>query len=269
VSHPFRGLFVPALYASEDRTVRRSDALLTAKTAGRNITDVVLDYADAACLPPAPVIVEVGCGQGRTAVRLARHYPQGIVLAIDASPAMAAATRQRAKDLNVQPAIADFHHLPVADGSTDLAVAIMCLYHSPAPHRVITEMARTLRPTGTAVLVTKAADSYRELADLLERSGLDPRACDRPSLYETAHSGNLPDLAEAGGLTVRGLEHEQHTFTFTDLAHAAAYLTTCPQYLLPGRMRQPDALAEALRARLPDEPVVTTATITYLVGGRT
>jgi ubiquinone/menaquinone biosynthesis C-methylase UbiE len=189
--------------------------LLTAKTAGRNITDVVLGYAAATGLPPDPVIVEVGCGQGRTAVRLARHYPEGIVLAVDAAPVMAAATRQRAKDLSDQSAVADFHHLPVADGSTDLAVAIMCLNHSPDPHRVIAEMARTLRPTGTAVLVSKATDSYRELAGLLERSGLAPLAHERPSLYETAHSGNLPDLAEAGGLTVRGLEHEQHTFTFT------------------------------------------------------
>ncbi|MGH3421822.1 MAG: class I SAM-dependent methyltransferase, partial [Streptosporangiaceae bacterium] len=146
-----------------------------------------------------------------------------------------------------------------------LAVAVMCLYHSPTPAQPAREITRTLRPTGTAILVTKAADSYRELAELLEKSGLDPDATARPSLYETAHSGNLPDLADQGGLTVQKVEHEIHTFTFTDLAHTAAYLTTCPQYPLPAELRQPAALAAELRARLPDGPVTTHATITYVI----
>jgi SAM-dependent methyltransferase len=266
VSHPFQGATVPALYAAQDRTLRRSGALLSAKTAGRNISDVILGHADSARLPDTPVIVDVGCGQGRTTVRLARHYPAATVVAIDASPAMTTATRQRATGLNVQPVTADFHALPLADDSADLAVAIMCLYHSPTPQQVIGEISRVLRPTGTTILVTKATDSYHELADLLQRSGLDPDARSRPSLYEAAHSGNLHRLAEAGALTVHHIEHEPHAFTFSDLAHTAAYLSTCPQYALPEPLREPDTLADALRSRIPDEPVTTTATISYLVG---
>lgn len=266
MSHPFRGGAVSALYAHEDRTRQRSDALLSAKISGRNISDVVLAHADAAHLPDAAVIVDVGCGQGRAAVRFARRYPAALVLALDASPAMTAAAQQRTAGMNVQPVTADFHALPLADHRADLAVAIMCLYHSPAPHRAIREITRMLRLSGTAILVTKAADSYRELADLLQRSGIDPAAHHRPSLYESAHGGNLGQLAEAGGLTVSSLEHEPHTFTFHDLAHAAAYLSTCPQYAIPDALRPPGALARALRSRLPDEPLTTTATISYLVG---
>jgi ubiquinone/menaquinone biosynthesis C-methylase UbiE len=266
VSHPFQGAAVPALYSGEDRTLRRSGALLAAKTAGRNINDVVLGHADSACLPNSPAIVDIGCGQGRATVRLAHHYPAATIAAIDASPAMTAATRERTTGLNVQPVTADFHALPLLDDSTDLAIAIMCLYHSPTPQRVISEISRVLRPTGTTILVTKATDSYQELADLLQRTDLDPDAHNRPSLYEAAHSGNLRRLAEAGALTVQHVEHEVHTFTFTDLAHAAAYLSTCPQYVLPEPLREPDRLTEALRACIPDKPVTTTATISYLVG---
>lgn len=257
---------MPALYASEDRTRRRSSALLSAKTAGRNLSDVVLGYVDAAHLPNAPVIVDVGCGQGRSSVRLARHHPNGVVLAVDSSSAMTTAVRVRAAGLNIQPITGDFHYLPLADGCADLAVAIMCLYHSPTPHQVIAGIRRMLRRSGTAILVTKAADSYHELAELLERSGLDPHARSRPSLYEAAHNGNLPYLAEAGGLTVRSVKHEAHTFTFGDLAHTAAYLATCPQFALAGTLRTSDALAAALRTRVPDGPVTTTATISYVVG---
>ncbi|GAA3221111.1 class I SAM-dependent methyltransferase [Actinocorallia longicatena] len=266
MSHPFLGENVPGLYATEDRTRQRSDALLTAKIGGRNISDVILEHADDANLPIRPNICDIGCGQGRTTVRIARRYPLARVIALDGSPAMTAAARERASGLGVSVLTGDFHHLPLADHCLDLAVAVMCLYHSPTPAQAVSEITRTLRPGGTAILVTKAADSYREFADLLAGSGLDPGARDRPSLYENAGSENLPDLAEQGGLTVSRVEHETHTFTFADLMHTAAYLVTCPQYVLPSKLRDAAALSEALRKRLPDGAVTTTATITYVIG---
>ena len=125
----------------------------------------------------------------------------------------------------------------------------MCLYHSPAPHLAIDEIARTLRPHGAAIFVTKAADSYRELAGLLATSGLDPAARERPSLYETAHSGNLQGLTEQAGLRVDKIEHETHTFTFADLAHTAAYLATCPQ--VPAARPAPPTRGPRRRAARP------------------
>lgn len=266
MSHPFLGENVSGLYASEDRTRQRSDALLAAKTSGRNISDVILGYADGANLPDRPTICDIGCGQGRATVRIARHYAHARVIAIDGSPAMTTAARDRTSGLGVSLLTGDFHRLPLADRSLDLAVAIMCLYHSATPAQAIAEITRKVRLPGTAILVTKAADSYRELVGLIADSGLDSQAWDRPSLYETVSSGNLPDLAEQGGLTVTRVEHETHAFTFTDLAHAAAYLATCPQYAITADLRQPVALTEALRACLPDGPVTTTATITYVIG---
>ena len=72
-------------------------------------------------------------------------------------------------------------------------------------------------------------------------------------------------LADTTRLPARPTIIETHTFTFADLAHTSAYLATCPQYPLPDQLRRPEALAAELHARLPDGPVTTTATITYVL----
>src|SRR5260370_39718 len=132
------------------------------------------------------------------------------------------------------PACAYFHPLPMADARCDVVVAAFCLYHSAAPGRVISEIARCLRRGGTAILVTKSADSYRELDHLVAASALDPCALSSRTLYQTAHSGNIPALVSAH-LRVQRVIHHGHRFTFTNLAHAAEYLATSPKYQLPAQ----------------------------------
>src|SRR5260370_23765145 len=166
---------------------------------------------------------------------LARRLRAAAVVGVDLSPALLAATRHRLPaESGPALACADFHHLPMADARCDVVVAAFCLYHSAAPGRVISEIARCLRRGGTAILVTKSADSYRELDHLVAASGLDPCALSRPSLYQTAHSGNLPALVSAH-LRVQRVIHHGHRFTFTNLAHAAEYLATSPKYQLPAQ----------------------------------
>lgn len=104
-----------------------------------------------------------------------------------------------------------------------------------------------------AVIAVKSADSYRELDRLVAAAGLDP-AASRPSLYQAAHTGNIESPAETR-LTVRRAVHETHRLIFPDLTDAAEYPATSPKYDLPAGMAgSPDALAAALRARLPDQP---------------
>lgn len=90
-------------------------------------------------------------------------------------------------------------------------------------------------------------------------SGLDPAAERRPSLYQSAHGGNITALAETG-LAIRRALHETHLFTFPTLADVAGYLATSPKYHLPPALAgSADALAAALAARLPDQPVTATS----------
>jgi len=216
-------------------------------------------------------VADIGCGRGTTTLALADRLRQTRLVAIDLSPVVLASARARLKQDAINRVCwmcADFHHLPMQDGACGLVVAAFSLYHSRRPPDAIAEWARCLAPGGIAVLVTKSVDSYRTLDELMAAAELDPNACRRPSLYGAAHSANLAGLA-ARSLTVRHVEHHEHRFTFADLGHVAYYLATSPKYAIPAPLRG-DAvlLAGALRARLPDEPVTATSTVTYVIGVR-
>jgi SAM-dependent methyltransferase len=217
------------------------------------------------------VVADLGCGRGTTTLILVDRLPEARLVAVDLSAVVLASARARLKrdaTNRVCWLCADFHHLPIRDGACDLMVAAFCLYHSPRPADAIAEWARCLAPGGIAVLVTKSLGSYRALDELVAAAGLDPDACRRPSLYGAAHSANLAGLA-ARSLTVRHVEHHEHRFTFADLGHVADYLATSPKYAIPAPLRGDAALlAGTLRARLPDEPVTATSTVTYVIGVR-
>jgi len=259
------------LYATPGRLAQRTGALHRAKIHGRHCADVVADMAVDA-IPPSRsrlTIADVGCGRGTTTQVLAERLHPCRIVALDLSAPLLDATRSRLDALGAAGFVcADFHRLPLRDSTFDLIVAAFCLYHSPRPATVIADIARCLTPGGTVVLVTKSADSYRELDQLVAASGLDPLAAERPSLYATAHSDNLADLT-ATTLDVQRVVHETHRFRFADLAHVAEYLSTAPKYALPDQVRaDPAALAAALKGRLPDRPLTTNSTVTYVVATR-
>jgi ubiquinone/menaquinone biosynthesis C-methylase UbiE len=256
------------LYAAADRLASRTSALHRARVSGRHAADVIADLAADAASPAPGVIADIGCGRGTTTLTLAARFPLARIAAIDLSAALLTAARNRTGSPGRAAAVrADFHRLPLADRACDLIVAAFCLYHSPDPTSVIAEIARCLSRDGTAVIAVKSANSYQELDRLMAASGLDPTAESRPGLYQAAHSGNITALAETG-LAVRQTVHETHRFTFPALADAAEYLATSPKYDLPPALRgSADALAAALVARLPGQPVTATSVVTYLVAG--
>lgn len=257
------------LYATADRLASRTSALHRARVGGRHVADVIADLAHDPAIPDPAVIADLGCGRGTTTVKLAERFPEARIAAIDLSASLLATTRRRLPGSRaVGPIRADFHCLPLADGSCGLIVAAFCLYHSASPASVITEIARCLTGSGSAVIAVKSADSYRELDYLMTASGLDPSAETRPSLYQAAHSGNIEALA-ASALNVRQVVHETHQFVFPTLADVAEYLATSPKYQLPQSLAgSPAALAAALQNRVTEKPVPATSIVTYLIAGR-
>jgi len=255
------------LYASAGRLASRTTALHRARVSGRHAGLVIADLAEAALQPGAPALIaDLGCGRGTTTRLLTAHLPAATVVTLDLSQAMLTTAREKLAAVpgRSAPVRADFHHLPFRDSACDMIVAAFCLYHSPHPQRAAGEIARCLRPGGTAVIAVKARDSYRELDQLIADSGLDTQALSRPSLYQSAHSRNITGII-TGRLTVGQVIHDTHTFTFPDLAAAAEYLVTSPKYRLPAAVRGNIAvLASELRRRLPDRPVTTTSVVTYV-----
>lgn len=258
------------LYGAPDRLAKRTSALISARVSGRPVNEVLGEMVRDRL--PVPVtqarLLDVGCGRGSTSRALANLSPNALV-AVDLSPALAAATSHRLAASGKRHAIAaDFHRLSFTSECFDVAVAAFCLYHADHPSHVIAEIARCLRPGGVFIAVTKSLDSYSELDAVLERSSLLPDQGEWPRLYETAHSRNIGELA-AAALDVVEVRHDVHCFRFVDLEHLAAYLVTTPRYPLPDRLRDdPRRLAGELRSRLGQGSVEASSTVTYLVGVR-
>lgn len=262
-------LIAGPLYATAGRLAQRTTALHTAKISGGDATTTIVDLA-AHSAPQAEVVCDIGCGRGTTSLRLADRLAPARLIALDQSRVLLDTVRQRLSQAGhpVETVCADFHHLPLPEASIALTVAAFCLYHSPHPEQVVAEIARCLEPGGHAVLVTKSADSYHEIDQLIADTGLDPHAASGPSLYQTFHGATAPEIT-ATVLRVEQVVHQQHVFRFAGLDHLAAYVATSPKYRLPeGLVGQAGALADEFRRRIPDRPVTATSTVTYVMAVR-
>ncbi|SNX88520.1 methyltransferase family protein [Streptomyces sp. TLI_55] len=258
------------LYGDPSRLSGRSNALMRAKTSGWPVPDTIIQLVKAhhRRAERLGVVLDIGCGRGTSTKALAELLAPSRVVGLDASSALIEQARTRIRHLpGVQVSFlqGDFHQLPLPTASCDLAVAAFCLYHSACPQTAVAEINRVLDADGLAVLVTKSLDSYRELDQLVAAAGLDPRAEHRESLYVAAHSHNVTSLA-ATALDVVTTESEEHQFTFDGHDHVAEYVATNPKYhLAPSLYGNPHAVAAFLHEFLPDRPLTTRSTITYVV----
>ena len=145
-------------YTSEAGLKVRRDAQLQFLQ-GPDAFDVAFDVVSQ--LNPRRVL-EVGCGMGNFAERVARETTAEVV-ATDLSPRMVELTRQRGLDARV----ADVESLPFADGEFDCAVANAMLYHVEHLDRALSELARVLEPGGRLVAVTIGAAHMQEVWTLV------------------------------------------------------------------------------------------------------
>jgi ubiquinone/menaquinone biosynthesis C-methylase UbiE len=146
-------------YATESRFLRRRAAFATAS--GPSAIDAVFDAVAEA--EPRRVL-EVGCGPGELAERIARDLDADVV-ALDQSERMVELTRAR----GVHAILGDVHELPFEDGSFDCAVAAWMLYHVDDLDRGVSELARVLRPGGRLVASTNSVRNLGELWQLVVR----------------------------------------------------------------------------------------------------
>jgi SAM-dependent methyltransferase len=107
-------------------------------------------------------VLEVGCGMGQFADRLARETSASVV-ATDLSQRMVELAQERGLDVRV----ADAQALPFDDGEFDCAVANAMLYHVEDLDRTLGELARVLAPGGRLVATTLGAGHMAEVWDLV------------------------------------------------------------------------------------------------------
>jgi len=190
-----------------------NDAVCAALGYGARFRDgLVHDLAPA----PGERILDIGCGTGVLAARIASRVPGARVVGIDpdARAQRLTARRARAAVAGVSHCVAPGERLPFADSSFDRIVSSLALHHVPdaAKARVLQEARRVLSSGGTLLL----ADFDTALSRFVfrgRRSGLpiarftDPAT--RP-LQSVLCVGVIPSIN-----AVRWLSIPQHT-------HAAA-----------------------------------------------
>jgi SAM-dependent methyltransferase len=106
-----------------------------------------------------PDVLEVGCGTGVFAARLASELPGVALLAVDQSPGLVELTRERGVPAQVQ----DLQQLLAPDAAYDVVLALWMLYHVPDLDRGLAEVRRVLRPGGRFVAVTNGDEHVAEL----------------------------------------------------------------------------------------------------------
>jgi ubiquinone/menaquinone biosynthesis C-methylase UbiE len=94
------------------------------------------------------VAVDAACGTGRHAAYLHEHGHH--VIAIDTSQAMLDKARQRVPSADLR--LGNLVHLPLANGSCDLALCALALTHFPDLELPIAELARIVRQRGHVIL---------------------------------------------------------------------------------------------------------------------
>jgi ArsR family transcriptional regulator len=103
-------------------------------------------------LPHHWTVADVGCGTGNAAEVLAPCVSK--VLCVDQSQPMLDAARKRLSAFrNVEFLRGELEALPIQPGTVDAAVCVLVMHHIPDPAKATREMARILRPGGTALIV--------------------------------------------------------------------------------------------------------------------
>lgn len=153
---------------------RLSHHLLFRSFYGRIAADI------ASIAPPGARVLEVGCGPGNLAIRLASQAGLDVT-GLDLDPAMvelACANVERAAAGSRQPAfvVADVASMPFPDASFDLVVSTLSMHHWADPRAGLTEIARVLRPGSRALvwdLRPGLVPLHRHVPDPLEHTRWD------------------------------------------------------------------------------------------------
>jgi 2-polyprenyl-3-methyl-5-hydroxy-6-metoxy-1,4-benzoquinol methylase len=114
------------------------------------------------CVPAAAAaVLDVGCGDGFLAARLARRVPR--VVAIDIDGPVLGRARARFPDAPVTWCQGDILTHPLEAGSFDAVLSNAMLHHLPDTRAALRRLSELVRPGGTLAVVGFARPGWREL----------------------------------------------------------------------------------------------------------
>ena len=111
--------------------------------------------------PPADAcILDLGCGTGQLAARLAQRVPHGTVLGVDPAEEMirVARRRHRRRD-NLRFEVGSSEAIPADAGAFDVVASTISFHHWTRPAESLRDIARVLRPNGRVLILDLCRDN--------------------------------------------------------------------------------------------------------------
>lgn len=105
-------------------------------------------------LPAAPVVLDAGCGQGRSFALLQQAFAPSRMIGLDADPHSLQRSREEAErlGLDVQLVASDCAAIDLPDASVDILFCHQTLHHLVEQERALAEFWRVLKPGGRLLL---------------------------------------------------------------------------------------------------------------------
>ncbi|WP_312636346.1 class I SAM-dependent methyltransferase [Oscillibacter sp.] len=95
--------------------------------------------------------LDLGCGTGTVMQAILQSFPDKRVYGIDISENMLQKAKEKLQD-NAYLTLGDSEHLPYANETFDVVYCNDSFHHYPAPEKVIAEVYRVLKPTGSFII---------------------------------------------------------------------------------------------------------------------
>lgn len=157
---------------------------------------------------PAPRILDVACGTGRTLSQIHVAHPRARLYGLDLSPYYVRAARDLLNDVDdASFVVENAEAMPFKDGFFDIVTSTYLFHELPknARRNAMAEMVRVLRPGGLLVLEDSAqydSAEFKDSSDIAFALERFPEDFHEP-FYKDYLGDDLASIAQALGLTVR------------------------------------------------------------------
>jgi ubiquinone/menaquinone biosynthesis C-methylase UbiE len=129
-------------------------------------------------IKPYDHVADIGCGDGKHSVRLAKHLFSGRVFALDVEESKLETARAAIKQFNltnVKVMLSDHNKLPLEEACLDGAVLSKVLHHANNPKKLLAEARRCLKKTGWASVIENYSGDHSvsepKLWDMVSKAG--------------------------------------------------------------------------------------------------
>ncbi len=110
--------------------------------------------------PPADAqILDLGCGTGQLAARLAQQVPHGTVIGVDPADEMIRVARRQHRHKNLRFEVGSSDAIPVGEAAFDVVVSTISFHHWTRPVESLREIARVLRSDGRLLILDFCRDN--------------------------------------------------------------------------------------------------------------